>query len=148
MSTGSRKDAVTVARQIRAAPDQVFRALTDPAELLEWWGGRGPLTGARVNLRPGGEYRFEFRRPGEEAGWARGQYQVLEPGRRIAQTWFSSRHPDLRNTVEFRLEPAGSGTRLTVVHSGLAGRPEALDEYEKSWTETLASLASKTERGP
>jgi uncharacterized protein YndB with AHSA1/START domain len=141
---GRPQDVVTVARDVRGQPGEVFQALTDPQELLRWWGPPGPLTGARVNLRPGGEYRLEFRGQEGESAWAKGQYQAVEPGSRIATTWFSSRHPELRNSVEIRLEPAAAGTRVTVVHAGLAGRPEVVDEIEKAWQDALNRLAGRT----
>src|SRR6185369_14232579 len=128
-----RKDALELVREVRATPEQVFRALTEPGELMKWWGGEGTLTRALVNLRPGGEYRLEFASPEPAAVWAKGQYQVVEPPRRLVTTWFHSKFPDLRNTVEFRMEPVAGGTRVTLVHSGLAGRPEAYAEYEKGW---------------
>jgi uncharacterized protein YndB with AHSA1/START domain len=141
MSANRRKDTLTLAREIPATPEQVFRALTEPEELMKWWGAKGTLTGAHVNLRPGGEYRLEFLSPPGESAWVKGQYQAVEPPRRIAKTWFSSKFPDLRNSVEIRLEPSPGGTRLTLVHGGLAGRPEAFADYEKGWKEALESLA-------
>jgi uncharacterized protein YndB with AHSA1/START domain len=136
------KDALTISRDVAGDPGEVFRALTETGELLSWWGGSGGLTRAHVNLRPGGEYRFDFQGP-EETGWVKGQYRAVEPGKRISMTWFSSRHPDLRNDVEIRLEPAAAATRVTVVHGGLAGRPEIFKEYEGIWSETLDCLSSK-----
>ncbi len=138
--TDRRKDALEMVREIRATPEQVFRALTDPEELMKWWGTKGMLTRAHINLRPGGEYRFEFLNPEGEAAWVKGQYQVVEPPRRIVKTWFNSKFPDLRNTVEFRLELFAGGTRLTLIHSGLAGRPEAFEHYEKGWPDVLGHL--------
>lgn len=140
MRTGRRGDALEIVREIRATPEQVFRALTDPEELMKWWGAKGTLTGAHVNLRPGGEYRFEFLSPQGDAAWVKGQYQVVDPSRRIVKTWFNSKFPDLRNTVELNLAPIAGGTRLTLVHSGLAGRPEAFQDYEKGWPEVLGYL--------
>lgn len=140
MRTGRRGDALAIVREIRATPEQVFRALTDPEELMKWWGAKGTLTGAHVNLRPGGEYRFEFLSPQGDAAWVKGQYQVVDPSRRIVKTWFNSKFPDLRNTVELNLAPIAGGTRLTLVHSGLAGRPEAFQDYEKGWPEVLGYL--------
>ena len=141
---GWQKDSLTVAREVGGSPEEVFRALTEPEELLRWWGGTGGLTRARINLRPGGEYRLDF-----QTGWVKGQYQAIEPGRKIVMTWFSSVHPDLRNSVELRLEPAGGGaTKVTAVHSGLAGHAEVLNEYEGIWNETLDRLASKTKGQP
>jgi uncharacterized protein YndB with AHSA1/START domain len=136
---GHRKDALTIAREMPGTPEEVFRALTDAEQLMRWWG----LSRAHVNLRPGGEYRFEFGGSDPDAGWVKGQYQVLDPPRRIVKTWFSSRHPELRNSVELRFDPAGTGTRLTIVHSGLAGRPEVLQEYETLWAEALGRLAAR-----
>ncbi len=135
-----RRDTLEIVREVRAAPEQVFRALTDPQELMEWWGAKGALTGVHVNLRPGGEYRFEFISPEGTAAWVKGQYQVVEPPRRIVKTWFNSKFPDLRNTVEFRLESSGEGTRLTLIHSGLADRPEVFADYEKGWPDVLEKL--------
>jgi uncharacterized protein YndB with AHSA1/START domain len=142
MSADRRKDTLTFVREIRATPEDVFRALTEPEELLKCWGAKGTLTGAHVNLRPGGEYRFEFTSPRGEAAWVKGQYQAVEPPRRVVMTWFSSKFPDLRNSVEIRLEPVPAGTRLTLVHGGLAGRPEAFEDYAKGWPEVLGYLLS------
>ena len=139
--TDRRKDALELAREIRGAPDRVFRALTEPDELMKWWGGKGQLTGAQVNLRPGGEYRLDLASAEGSAAWAKGQYQVVEPPRRLVKTWFHSKFPDLRNTVEIRLEPFDAGTRLTLVHSGLSGRPEAFAEYARVWPDVLDQLA-------
>ena len=63
------------------------------------------------------------------------------PPWRIAKTWFNSKLPDLRNGVEFRIESVPAGARVTVVHSGLAGRPEAFEDYEEGWPEVLGYLA-------
>ena len=145
MATDRRRETLTLEREISAALEEVFRALTDPEELMEWWGAKGTLTGAQVNLRPGGEYRFEFIGPRGEAEWVKGQYQAVEPPRRILKTWFSSKFPDLRNSVEIRLEPAPGVTRLTLVHGGLAGRTEAYEEYAKWWPEILGKLGSSFE---
>jgi len=138
--TARRRGVLEIAREIPAAPERVFRALTDPEELMKWWGAKGTLTGTHVNLRPGGEYRFEFLSPEGEAAWVKGQYQVVDPPRRLVKTWFSSKFPDLRNTVELNLTPADGGTRLTLVHSGFVDRPEAFNDYEKWWPDVLAYL--------
>lgn len=138
--TTRRRDAVEIVRQIPATPEQVFRALTDPQELMKWWGAKGNLTGARVNLRPGGEYRFELLSPEGDAAWVKGQYQVVDPPRRLVKTWFNSKFPDLRSTVAIDLAPADGGTRLTLVHSGLSDRPEVFEDYEKGWPVVLGLL--------
>jgi uncharacterized protein YndB with AHSA1/START domain len=137
---------LTIVQEVPGTPEQVFRALTDPEELMKWWGKKGALARAQVNLRPGGEYRFEYGGAAGEILWVKGQYQVVEPPRRIVTTWFNSKLPDLRNGVEFLLEAVAAGTRVTVIHSGLAGRPEAFQDYEKGWPEVLGYLAGSFQR--
>ncbi len=48
-------------------------------------------------------------------------------------------YPDQVNRVEYRLEPKGGGTRLTVIHSELAD-PKTLADYESGWAEVLLKL--------
>ena len=57
---------------------------------------------------------------------------------------FPRSHPR-RTYVEFTLEPAGSGTRLTVVESGFAQLPEdayrtAYDGNTRGWASELGEL--------
>ncbi len=142
MAADRRKETLTLAREISAPPERVFHALTDPEELMKWWGAKGTMTGAHVNLRPGGEYRFEFLGPQGAVAWVRGQYQAVEPPSRVVMTWFNSKYSDLRNSVEIRLDAAPGGTRLTLLHGGLAGRPDEYADYEKVWPEVLGYLGS------
>lgn len=46
-------------RFVRAAPDAVFRAWTEPEQLRQWWGPADwDLVVCEVDLRVGGGYRF------------------------------------------------------------------------------------------
>jgi uncharacterized protein YndB with AHSA1/START domain len=64
-------------------------------------------------------------------------------------TWHIFGLPDddpRRTYVEFTLEPAGAGTRLTVTESGFAQLPEdahhkAYDGNSDGWTKELGELA-------
>ena len=50
-----------------AGPAEVFRMLTDPAELKTWWGPRGfTIPAADLNLTVGGRYRFRMTPPDGE----------------------------------------------------------------------------------
>jgi hypothetical protein len=57
-----------------------------------------------------------------------------------------------RTYVEFTLEPAGAGTRLTVVESGFAQLPEdahhkAYDGNSRGWTSELGKLVDYLDAG-
>ena len=45
-----------IARRIRATPDQVFRAFTDPALLIDWMDGTGLLDATGPLDKPGSRY--------------------------------------------------------------------------------------------
>lgn len=126
--------------QIACPPVQVWAALTTAEGLGSWFGNE-----ATIDLRPGGSARMS---------WADGPTvemrieRVQEPTV-FGFTWpiFGLPEEDPRRTyVEFTLEPAGTGTRLTVVESGFAQLPE--DAYSKAydgnadgWGRELAELA-------
>jgi uncharacterized protein YndB with AHSA1/START domain len=51
---------VIVTRTFHAPREKVFRAFTDPALIVQWWGGPGELT-TQIDVmepRPGGRWRF------------------------------------------------------------------------------------------
>jgi len=119
--------------------ERVWTAITDPAELAQWFGDS-----AEVDLRPGGAATF---------GWsqydARGPavVEVVDPPRRFAFWWVAGEGDTVeihnRTLVDFTLEPADGGTRLRLVESGFA----ALADGEKhrvgnteGWTIELGEL--------
>jgi uncharacterized protein YndB with AHSA1/START domain len=55
------EDAVVEEVFINAPPERVFTALTDPKELLAWWGDPGAYwcTNWTLDLRVGGRWRCE-----------------------------------------------------------------------------------------
>jgi uncharacterized protein YndB with AHSA1/START domain len=86
------EETVVESVEIAAPPERVFDALTDPAEVAEWWRG-----GAR-------------------------ELTVVDPPRRVEHTWRPGRpgRDGPADTVRYDLEPAtvdgAPGTRVTVTH--------------------------------
>jgi len=121
-------------------PDKVWAALTTAEGLSAWFGDE-----AEIDLRPGGPARMR---------WTDGftvdmRVERVEEPRVFGFTWqiFGLPGDDPRRTyVEFTLEPAGPGTRLTVVETGFAQLPEdayrkAFDGNTDGWARELAELA-------
>ena len=52
-----------ITRQIRATPEQVFRAFTDPALVADWMDGTGVIDTTGPLDRPGTRYTFVVRGP-------------------------------------------------------------------------------------
>lgn len=113
--------------EIAATPDEVFEALTDPAQLEEWWGTPDGYrtTGWQLEPTPGGEWSVHTTAADGSEGSVHGEYRVVDPPRTLEFTWAASWDGFAETTVRFDLVPAvvrgASGTRLTVTHSGLAG---------------------------
>ncbi len=93
---------------LNAAPDQVWRALTDERELCRWF-----CDSANVDLREGG--RFALLGPGVLDGGAQ-IITSLAIGRRMSFSWPLR---DASTEVTWELESQLDGTRLTVKHRAL-----------------------------
>ena len=66
-------------------------------------------------------------------GYIWGVTKELEPGTRILQTWRTSEFADgdEDSLLEVRLEPSGSGTKLTLIHTNI---PDGQgDSYHQGW---------------
>jgi uncharacterized protein YndB with AHSA1/START domain len=131
---------------LKASPAEVYRALTEPEELERWF-----VTEARVDLRPGGEFRWVFGRPGADPASA----PLVTSGRCVAvvkQELLRLRAliEDLETEVEFRIDPWRDGAILTVTHSGFPGDEDWDDTFtaiDRGWQTELHVLKLFLERG-
>jgi uncharacterized protein YndB with AHSA1/START domain len=122
-------------------PAEVWAALTTAEGLGTWFGNE-----ATIDLRPGGPARMRW--TGGPAVEMRVE-RVEEPAV-FGFTWpiyGLPEHDPRRTYVEFTLEPAGTGTRLTVVESGFAQLPpaahrQAYDGNAEGWARELGELAA------
>ena len=109
-------EATTVTREeeLEAAPEEVWRALTDESILRLWLGEE-----VELDPRPGGAVRV---REGDEE--RRGRVEDVDAPRRLAFSW--AREGELPSLVEFELVPCVAGTRLIVTETVPDGVPIAL----------------------
>jgi uncharacterized protein YndB with AHSA1/START domain len=121
-------------------PATVWAALTTAEGLGAWFGNQ-----ATIDLRPGGSARMTF-----DGGFtAEMRVERVEEPTVFGYTWgiYGLPADDPRRTyVEFTLEPAGPGTRLTVTETGFAQLPAdvhrtAYDGNTDGWAKELAELA-------
>jgi uncharacterized protein YndB with AHSA1/START domain len=126
-------DAVVHELVVAASPDAVFDMFMDPVKLVTWIG-----ISADLESQPGGRFRFEVM-PGQ---FCEGEYVEIDRPRRVVVTWgWSDPAMDLppgSSRVEVRLTPAGTGTRLRLVHHQLPGNLRLL--HDDGWTRFLARL--------
>jgi uncharacterized protein YndB with AHSA1/START domain len=141
--------------RIFAAPrDLVYAAFTDPELAPEWYGPRGTTTIVdRMNVRPGGEWRFVSRdADGNETAF-RGTYREVTPPERIVQTFEWEGMPGHVSVETAVLEDLGDRTRLTVTsvfdttedRDGMlgSGMEQGMNETYARLDELLARLAAR-----
>jgi uncharacterized protein YndB with AHSA1/START domain len=125
--------------EIAHSPAKVWAALTTAEGLSAWFGKE-----ARIDLRPGGPAWMRF----DNGHVANIRVERVEEPTVFGFTWhiYGLPEDDPRRTyVEFTLEPAGTGTRLTVVESGFAQLPidahrTAFDGNTRGWVSELGEL--------
>jgi uncharacterized protein YndB with AHSA1/START domain len=80
--TAPENEPLIVMTRILAAPRKlVWKAWTDPVHVAQWWGPRGITTKiVKLDLRPGGTWRFEHHMPDGSSYAFKGIYlEVVEP---------------------------------------------------------------------
>jgi uncharacterized protein YndB with AHSA1/START domain/DNA-binding transcriptional ArsR family regulator len=142
---------------IKATPEQLWQALTDPAFTRRYWGAT-----FASDWKAGSQMTWEY----SGVTIADPAQVVLEsdPYRRLAYTWqtitpefaevvgFSEEYrqrvaAEPRSQVSFEIEPSGEGVKLTVVHEGFQEGSAVLESVSNGWPLILASLKTLLETG-
>jgi uncharacterized protein YndB with AHSA1/START domain len=121
--------------EIAHPPATVWAALTTAEGLSAWFGQE-----VRIDLRPGGSALMKW----DNGHTADMRVERVEEPTVFGFTWpiYGLPEDDPRRTyVEFTLQPAGAGTRLTVVESGFAQLPE--DAYRTAYHGNTQGWASE-----
>jgi uncharacterized protein YndB with AHSA1/START domain len=142
----SDENVVRLTRALRAPPEEVFSAWTEPELLERWWNGVGGWTEAHaeIDLRVGGSYRFTMRDEGGGVDGVGGVYTEVSRPERLSFTWTWENEPAVMrgsggSLVQVVLHEAPEGTRLALTHSGL-GTKLAKELHEEGWNALLTSL--------
>lgn len=77
---------IQIERVFNAKRERVWRAMTDPKLLAQWWGRGNTLVIERLELRRGGHWRFVEQTPGGPQGFE-GRYREVKAPERISLTF-------------------------------------------------------------
>jgi uncharacterized protein YndB with AHSA1/START domain len=128
-------------------PERAWRAVTDPADVAEWFADVTPADGI------GSPYRIDF----GDGSAVEGRIRAFEPGRRLAYTWAWAGDPAGPTTlVTWEVERVDrDGARVRLTHDGWAEAGADQDtrddhaDYWESYLEALeAMLAGEAHEGP
>ena len=135
--------------EIASPPERVFRALTSE-EIASWWGSKETyhLTRWSGDVRPGGKWRSDGIGADGQAFCVVGEFLEVDPPRRLSHTWIAPWDENNSTTVTFVLEAIPGGTRLTLRHSGFAGRSASCSGHADGWARVLDWLAAHVAPNP
>lgn len=140
--------------EIEASAETVFKALTDPAELTQWFPDIAVL-----EPKVGGKMRFTFTKDSERTNMKKretdkssvGRVLDLVKNKKLAYTWQSEGVPNFPETVvTWELESLGeSRTKVTLTHTGFTGKEPSDVSYEghnKGWSFFIEELVKYCEK--
>ena len=139
-------DQILIEREFAAPAHLVWRAITEPDLVRQWWhAGRGEMTECEIDLRVGGSWRYAMRPEGGEEFAFYGEFLEIVPHEKIVQTEVFAPFPDDGATNTMTLEERDGTTLLRTlvqhqtpeardmhVNSGMeAGMQDAFDRLER-----------------
>jgi uncharacterized protein YndB with AHSA1/START domain len=144
-----------IKRVLNAPPERAFRAWTSVEHIKQWMrpepGMVVPL--ASMDLRVGGKYRIQMKKPDGEFFTAVGEFREVKAPERLVYTWDWEKDgsgtefgeaegkPSLI-TVEFLKQ--GERTEMVLTHSRFA-TVESRDNHAVGWSRIVDSFAIVTE---
>ncbi len=140
-------NSVTLHRVIKATPEKVFRALTEPDALSFWLPPYGYLcTVHQLELRVGGSYKMSFTNFSTGNGHSfGGKFLEIKPNEFLKQTdKFDDPNLPGEMTTSTWLKKVSCGTELKVVQEGIPSVIPAEMCY-LGWQESLEKLVKLVE---
>ena len=131
--------------EIEATPQEVWKALTEPALIGEYMFG----TQVETDWKPGSRITWKGEYEGKQFE-DRGEILDVEPEHRLAMTHFSplsgrEDRPENYHTVVYELAEQGEGTVVSLSQDGNESE-EAAEHSQSTWETVLAGLKETVER--
>jgi uncharacterized protein YndB with AHSA1/START domain len=135
---------LVIVRVFDAPRRLVFKAWPQPEMLARWWGPRDfTLPSCKMDLRPGGAFRFLMRAPDGDHRLVGVYREIVEP-ERLAFTFAwedADGNVGPETLVTVTLAEQGTGTKLTL-HQALFESVTARDMHNTGWSQALDRLAA------
>jgi uncharacterized protein YndB with AHSA1/START domain len=146
-----REDEIVQEVIVMAPAERIFRALTRPHELLQWWAAedRFQLLEAECDLQPGGKWRMRVAgrcASDPSVSTVYGEYREVDPPRLLTYTWIREHENWPETLVRWNLKQENGYTTVRVTHSGLVS--EALRERNSGWSLVVKLLADFIAESP
>jgi len=134
--------------EIDASSEVVFKAISDPSELTNWF-----PDAAILEPRAGGKFKFSFYKDSDRRDkkmdrdyLPEGKVLEFVPNKKLSYTWQHKEIPDFPETVvTWELEQVSKNkTRVKLTHVGFTGKEgeKSAKEHNQGWSFFLNELAS------
>lgn len=141
-----------IERIFNAPPARLWRAMTEPALIAQWWGRGNPLVVEKLDLRAGGHWRYIEHSDHGTHGFE-GRFAEVDPPHRMVQTFEWDGMPGHVMLDASTLEDLGDGrTRLVTVSTAMTkedlegmlanGMADGMNASYAALDRVLASLAA------
>ena len=124
---------IHIEREFTAPRDKVWRALTEPALLAQWWGRGNTLVIETYEFRKGGHWRF-VEHAGQETHGFEGRFREITPKDRIVMTFEWDGMPGYPIVETLELTDLGNG-RTRIVNTSLFYEKDERDGFLASGME-------------
>jgi uncharacterized protein YndB with AHSA1/START domain len=124
---------IRIERIFNAPRERVWRAMTDPKLVAQWWGRGNKLVVERMEVEPGGHWRFVEHSPEGIHGFE-GRFSEVSPPERLVQTFEWDGMPGHVALETAALEDLGDG-RTRLVNTSLFMTAEDRDGMMQSGME-------------
>jgi uncharacterized protein YndB with AHSA1/START domain len=134
------KPSLTLKRRLKAPPEKVYEAWTQPAQMMRWWGGNNEATRtAETDLRVGGRFHVGFKGDTGEQHDVSGTYKEVVPNRKLVFSWAWRTTPERESQVTIDIKPDTGGSILTLTHEQFFNE-KARDDHGRGWSFGLDQL--------
>jgi len=148
-------EELVITRVLDAPREVVWKAWTDPARFMLWWGPKGFTSPVcRIDLHVGGKYLYCMRSPAGQDYWSTGVYRDIVPlerivctdsfadseGNVVAASYYGMRgYWPLEMVVTVTFEEDGGKTIMTLRHDGIPRNMKS--DCEAGWSGSFDKLA-------
>jgi uncharacterized protein YndB with AHSA1/START domain len=136
------KPSLVLKRRLKAAPEKVYQAWTQPDQMMLWWGStphNNRKTIAETDLRVGGRFRVQYWGQNDEHHSVSGVYREVVPNRKLVFSWAWQSTPERESQVTIDLNPLSEGTMLTLTHEQFFNE-KARDDHRVGWEQAFDRL--------
>jgi uncharacterized protein YndB with AHSA1/START domain len=148
VSAAGARDTIVREITIKAPAARIFDALTNPEELVTWWGAPGKFhaTHAECDLRPGGRWMMRVTNWTGTPATVSGAYRVIERPRVLVLTWLREAEPEPETVVRWDLDEHEGVTTVRMTHSGFTS--DRARARNSGWPLILELLRAHVEPKP